>query len=362
MKNNYTTNLLKELKPKMRYVLGCCLLFTASHTFAQNDPWIIYNANELPDAFTESPFVTASVVPAASETQPAIVATEQSIISDSNVQGNNLLSFRINGNDAVNFPHTTFLWRQNFPTTPASPTAATVVVRAKGLEGFDRVFELDLDFNGYRETVYVINATETNPARVTFNVGRTSNTTLENLSLGENFNTKEWHTYRFTKDGATIKLFIDESETPVATSTVGASTVRNYFRIGDGSSGSTNGSHIDYIMWTVEGAYSPAQKALPAGTLTKLKSVDAASAKVSVYPNPVKGGQASLAIYLQASSDVSVQIFDLAGRKVGKSINFANMRAGQNEVALPVSGLKEGTYIYQISTNRFTTSQKLFVK
>lgn len=358
MKKNYTGILFRKLTRNMRYAIGCGLLFASSHAFAQSQPWVIYNANELPDLFTESPFVTASVTPSS----PVIVPTEQSIIEDPAVPGNKLLSFRINGNDPVNFPHTSFLWRQNFPTSPASPSAATVVVRAKGLEGFDRVFELDLDFFGFRETIYIINSNATNPARVTFNVARAADPTLENKSLGDAFNTFEWHTYRFTKDGANVKLFIDESETPVATVTVPSGTVRNYFRIGDGSSGATNGSYIDYIMWTVEGAYSPAQKALPAGTLTKLNSAEAAAAKLAVYPNPVKGGQAKLSFNLQSASDVSVQVYDLAGRKIGQSVTYSNMHAGQNEIALPVAGLKEGTYLYQISTNRFTTTQKIFVK
>lgn len=252
---------------------GCLSVFA---TFSASAQWVVYEANELPTDFTASPFKTASVTVAsfkATSDQP-VVDPQFSIIADPQNTGNNLLYFRILGSNASTTgptsQHQSYLFRQDFKTTPTP--AATIVVRAKGVAEIERAFELDLDFGGFRETIHIINpAAAGENGKITLVELGKADATYKNRDLG--FDPTGWHTYRFAKDGNSLKIYIDESTTPAFTTTVPAGGSNNYFRIGDGSSGQANGSYIDYVAWEPTKAYSPSDEngALPTNLLLSAK-------------------------------------------------------------------------------------------
>lgn len=299
--------------------------------------WVIYDASVLPNEFETSRFVTSNVNPSITPTAPAIVATEQSIVDDPDISGNKLLNFEIKSE-----PHQSFLWRQNFPTAPA-PTAATVVVRAKGIEGYNRVLELDLDFGTFRESVYI-----NTDGSFTFNYAKANEANTEDLENAPlNINVMEWHTYRVTKSGATTSLYIDEATTPIATGiTLLGDRKENYFRFGDGNSGLTYGAQYDYVIWDYSGAYSPAQKALPAGGPTSAKAKITRENGVAVYPNP--SVDKFTVTHPMAMKGANIEVYATSGVKLAA---FSTV-PGTEKTNVNLSKLAKGSYIVVYSDDK----------
>ncbi|WP_192820344.1 T9SS type A sorting domain-containing protein [Rufibacter sp. LB8] len=343
--------------------------------FSASAQWVVYEANVLPLAFTESPFKVASDNAAtytAASTQP-VVSPQFEIIADPAKAGNNLMRFQVLGVSSSISPvpsattptsaNQAYLFRQDFNAT-TKPTAATVVVRAKGLPGADRAFELDLDFAGFRETVYIINpttnATTGQPnttGTFTFNVARNNTaaapeqgSTLNNAPL--NINPLDWHVYRFTKEGNTVKMYIDESNTPFATGVSASTSTSNYYRIGDGSSNVTVAMELDYIVWDPSGAFSPSQKALPTSLLVLSSKGEVVKKNgLSVYPNPSKG-RFSIT-HPSSRANASVEVYSVSGVKV---VSFAAEK-GNNQSDFDASSLPNGIYtvVYSDGTERVTS-------
>jgi hypothetical protein len=348
--------------------MAATLVLGVSAHLSASAQWVVYEADVLPTDFTESPFVTASLTVATGAKSPEqpVVNPQFEIIADPAKAGNNLMRFQILGKNVASTgptsEHQSYLFRQNFNATP-KPTAATLVVRAKGLTGHDRTFELDLDFAGFRETVYITNptpnATTGEPGTTgtfTFNVAR-SNTAaapeqgsmLNNAAL--DIDPTAWHIYRFTKDGSVVKMYIDESNTPFATGVSASTSTNNYFRIGDGSSGITVGMHLDYIAWDPSGAFSPSQKALPTGLVLASRSEITKKDGLSVYPNPSSGN-----LFVNHPSNrtgASIEVYSVTGLKVA---SFPAAK-GDSRTGIDVSSLKRGIYtvVYADGKERVTS-------
>ncbi len=304
--------------------------------------WMVYKANELPNATSENVFKTASVNIAAGQPSdsPVIVESENSIVADPDDATNKLLRFRIES-----LPHHSFLWRQDL-TDPTS--AATVVVRAKGMADIERAFELDLDFGGLRETIYIINPTEENAnGKITFNEARKSNSELSNMELA--INPTEWHTYRFTKDGNAVKVYIDENNTPAFEVTTPTSTSgRSYFRIGDGSSGQANGSFIDWIVWDVSGAYTPEQRAVPGADVLFVKGDMEKAGRLTVFPNPTTDRFA--VSHPAARKGATIEVYAANGLKVGTIATDQGATSTNLDLGTKDNGLY--TIVYTDGTQR----------
>jgi hypothetical protein len=69
---------------------------------------------------------------------------------------------------------------------------------------------------------------------------------------------------------------------------------------------------------------------------------------ISVFPNPT-AGQTMLNYSLKISSSVTVDVFDLQGRKVSNS-NYGYMNAGKHEVPIDLSEFSEGQYFCFLKT------------
>ncbi|MGV3538319.1 MAG: T9SS type A sorting domain-containing protein, partial [Rufibacter sp.] len=328
--------------------------------------WVVYEANELPTAFTASPFVTASVTVAAQAPTPdqPVVDPQFSIIDDPANAGNKLMLFRILGSKNVTTgptsQHQSYLFRQNFATNPTP--AATVVVRAKGLTGHDRAFELDLDFGGFRETVYIINPTmNTSTGQMnttgafTFNVSRanTAMTAEQRAAVNEaplNISPLDWHVYRFVKNGASIQMYIDENPTPFASATTTAGT-NNYFRIGDGTSDRTNGMELDYIVWEPTGAFSPTEKPLPTTVILSSKGERTKINGLKVFPNP--SADAVVVTHPAARKGATLEIFNLKGVKVSSIATDQNT----SNTRFFLTNIQSGMYtiVYTDGVERITS-------
>lgn len=74
------------------------------------------------------------------------------------------------------------------------------------------------------------------------------------------------------------------------------------------------------------------------------------------YPNPVQT-QTSIAFSLPENADVSVEVFDMLGRRVA-TVAEQSMQAGQNRtVNLNASDLSSGVYIYRVSASSGESSE-----
>lgn len=80
----------------------------------------------------------------------------------------------------------------------------------------------------------------------------------------------------------------------------------------------------------------------------------------NVYPNPVSSAGA-ISYTLAANTEVSVKIFDLAGRQV-LSVFEGTKEAGDHTEFFNVSDLKDGIYLYQIQAGDISTTNKLIIR
>ena len=80
---------------------------------------------------------------------------------------------------------------------------------------------------------------------------------------------------------------------------------------------------------------------------------------LKVFPNPLKN-MATVEFGLQSNSDVTLKVYNLAGRVV-KQINKDNMLAGNNQIRFNASDLPNGTYIVQVQAG-VTTKTAKFIK
>jgi hypothetical protein len=318
----------------MAFIVGLGFAGTAT---AQSGSWMIYEANELPDQFTASPFSPSGLNPVVSEAAPAMVATEQYVIVDPAKATNKLLVFKMDGN-----PHIQFMWSRSFEDTPSKPSAATVVVRARGLSGFTRAFEVDLDFGGSRETIHILNNGK-------FNYNQTKGD-LTGATLP--VDPLEWHTYRFTKTGTTVTLYIDENETFVARANTPTTSTNNHFRFGDSSPSTSNGGEIDYVLWDQTGAYSPSQKPLPSAVVLSARAEKTIKNGLTVYPNPT-GGQVISVMHPAAPAGAELRVFSSTG------LPMATLPATtqSTKTDLNLASLPAGVYsvVYSDSRQRLTS-------
>jgi hypothetical protein len=85
----------------------------------------------------------------------------------------------------------------------------------------------------------------------------------------------------------------------------------------------------------------------------------AAIGSVSVYPNPMND-QATIALSLVSDNNVTVELYDLSGKKV-LSVFEGNMNAGNNTAGFSAAELNAGIYTAVVSANGFHTTVKVAV-
>lgn len=80
----------------------------------------------------------------------------------------------------------------------------------------------------------------------------------------------------------------------------------------------------------------------------------------NAYPNPMSS-VGVISYTTEVSSDVSVKIFDMAGRQV-LNVFEGKQDAGDHTETFNVSELKDGVYFYQIKAGDISTTNKLIIK
>jgi len=80
-----------------------------------------------------------------------------------------------------------------------------------------------------------------------------------------------------------------------------------------------------------------------------------------VYPNPASvNGTSRISFLLNNSSDVKVSLFNLVGQEV-KSLPAQKFAAGEHEVSIDLNNLKAGVYMFNVTVNGASKSQKLII-
>jgi hypothetical protein len=265
-------------------------------TFGADIDWIIWDVTgayapdqgvEIPEELTSNWSVyDASVLP--NELTPAFVASsgtfsadENVIIEDPDVDGNKLLWMNI-----TNPLQTQYFWRMNFATLGIEVDNLTVVIRAKGHPNTDMALDLDMHYNDIRARISLFNEYEGES-----NVARIRNGTGDNVSLSVDIN--EWNVYRFTMNENEVKLYINENPVPELTFVPQVSVSGNkHFRFGDGDSGNTFASLIDWVIWDVTDAYAPGDgNTIPSGLIPEIEEkkfwyiYDASELPQDIKPN-----------------------------------------------------------------------------
>ncbi len=90
-----------------------------------------------------------------------------------------------------------------------------------------------------------------------------------------------------------------------------------------------------------------------------MAGVTALPAGMSLGPNPLLTGTATLRYSLPATGPALVRVYDVTGRTV-QSVSFAAGRTGA--VSLDLKGLSAGVYLVKLTAADFTASQKLVVE
>lgn len=206
----------------------------------------VYNANELPDAFSSN-FTTSNV---------GGDAPTMNIIDDPDNVGNKLFEYIIGGASSKH------MWKYAY-TNPDQPII-TLVARVKATSGgYDRAIELDMENGGWRDRLFV-----KNPSQYELKESATKG----DMPIG----TMGWHIYRLTKEADTVKLYLDENPVPFQVVKTNTTSANNYFRFGDGNSSSSVGGMIDWIVWDETGAYAPDRgNFLPDSLVQTVSSSDA---------------------------------------------------------------------------------------
>ncbi|MEP3582781.1 MAG: T9SS type A sorting domain-containing protein, partial [Cyclobacteriaceae bacterium] len=201
--------------------------------------WIVYNADVDPTAFD----------PAFSESNGAGTFA-YSTISDPDDASNNLLSIKTDptaDKDNIQFKQAT------------EADAVTVVLKARTIDSDNKGLLFDMDFRSTTSTRFAIKVLNDG----TYDIDKGGDGIV--ADKGDwGFDATEWNTFRFTKNGAEVNIYLNEDATPVFTLTAaGTADGSGYWRFGDGWGDQNVDTQYDWVTWDYSGAYAPAQTRLP---------------------------------------------------------------------------------------------------
>ncbi len=233
--------------------------------------WTVYNADINPTEFD----------PAFSESNGAGTFA-YSTLADPDDASNNLLSVKTDASaekDNIQLRQYT------------DQDAVTVVLKARTVDADNKGLLFDMDFRSTTSTRFAIKVLNDG----TYDIDKGGDGVVEDKG-DWGFTATEWNTFRFTKDGANVNVFLNEASTPVFTlSAVGDADGSGYWRFGDGWSSENVDTQYDWVTWDYTGAYSPDQTRLPSAlsggdsgaepVLNTRGSIDALSQDVGYAPD-----------------------------------------------------------------------------
>jgi len=78
------------------------------------------------------------------------------------------------------------------------------------------------------------------------------------------------------------------------------------------------------------------------------------------YPNPFNPST-TIRFGLREQSNVSLRIYDILGREVAVLLDNESRSAGSYEITFDASVLASGTYIYKLSSDKYSLSKKMIL-
>jgi hypothetical protein len=86
---------------------------------------------------------------------------------------------------------------------------------------------------------------------------------------------------------------------------------------------------------------------------------DIKNESISIFPNPANS-QTTLSFSIEKSCNVSLEIFDLLGKRL-KSVILGELSVGSHSLDIDLSELQSGTYYYRITEGNIVETQKIVI-
>jgi len=175
--------------------------------------------------------------------------------------------------------------------------------------------------------------------------------------LPESFDPREWHVIRLTTDNENWAVYVNESETPHATGKAGKQVDKHLAILGAYAENGKAGVMVDWMGMIEDAAAGPADEALPAGIFTPPAvgiSSAPASARLSIYPNPV-----SDLLMLEVDSDMAnarYELFSVSGQLIHDGL------VSGTSSTIDVSEFHAGMYILKLEGNSQTATKSFIIK
>jgi uncharacterized lipoprotein YddW (UPF0748 family) len=133
-------------------------------------------------------------------------------------------------------------------------------------------------------------------------------------------------------------------------------------RIDADKAGDGNPTYADAIMVMLDRKKSPDVQidAIITNAEEERQEIPAGYALEQNYPNPFNPST-NISFSLPEASRITLEVFDVLGRKVASLHQNRLLSAGQHQVAFDASALASGMYIYRLSTANYTFSKTMIL-
>ena len=166
----------------------------------------------------------------------------------------------------------------------------------------------------------------------------------------------DFHVFRFTiENGGDFNVYFDEDDTPTISGTIVKSDKTRYLKFGSKSSSTNFGGVIDFVVWSVNGAYSPGEMPLPEATASRVLPQNVL--KLNNYPNPFNS-HTQINFSIEQSAFTSLTIYDIQGRKVKTLVDEYRIAGTYNE-KFETCNLPAGVYFYELRSGRQIHIEKM---
>jgi len=308
-------------------IIGICLLSLNANT----QQWTVWDCSTIPEVAGFS----------VGDNDPQGATNFSIIIDDPDIAGNKLWKFDMyaDGNPVAN---TTYSMEWGVSGT----TKSTIVARIKGIDGSlsDKVAEIDVRSVSYGSKLQIRYDDSLFLAYVEEAAIKVPDLT-------------EWQIYRITMDGETFTAYLDEDPVEILTGATSKQRSDNWFKIGDGSDGTTISGIFDWLIWDASGAYAPGEGAdIPEELYLGLESdiTDKYINNLKVYPVPVDDYVFIDFPFTVVNSDLKV--ISVLGETV------LSTKVNKQKIKLDLSGLNAGIYFIKMKHNNNTYIKQLIVK
>lgn len=175
--------------------------------------------------------------------------------------------------------------------------------------------------------------------------------------------TDEFHVFRFITwldgDDQKYEVYVDEGSTPTLEGIISKSDKTRYLKFGSKSSSTNFGGIVDYIYWSVEGAYTPSE--LPVvGEPSAIKKIDNNDFSLASYPNPFEN-ETQIKFEVKHTGYTTLDIYDMTGRKVETLVSEV-LTPGEYEANFDGSEYAGGLYIGRLTSGNSSSSVKLMLR